>query len=155
MPASITEETLSRWANHCIQFVIITMMHSQTVSAAIICHECCALVRFAAAAPFPFVQNVCVVVLQAPFAQIRENNWSLNTDLKGNWSIRYDLWWQFSCYRLTVDTNTAHEINSLKGRRVDAGCSATQRAETAVKRQSAQLLPALQEKNKQKKSLRR
>lgn len=30
-------------------------------------------------------------IVTAPFAQIRENNWSLNTDLKGNWSIRYDL----------------------------------------------------------------
>ncbi|DBA68630.1 TPA: hypothetical protein ACH3X2_013568 [Trebouxia sp. C0005] len=30
-------------------------------------------------------------VVKAPYGQIRENNWSLNTTLKNDWSIRYDL----------------------------------------------------------------
>ncbi|KAK9830477.1 hypothetical protein WJX72_011951 [[Myrmecia] bisecta] len=31
------------------------------------------------------------VVTGEPYGQLRENNWSLNTDFKGHWSVRYDL----------------------------------------------------------------
>ena len=36
--------------------------------------------------------KLAFVTLQAPYGQIRENNWSLNTTFKNDWSIRYDLW---------------------------------------------------------------
>lgn len=35
------------------------------------------------ASPFSFVQ--------VPYMQIRENNWTLNTNLKGKWNVRFDL----------------------------------------------------------------
>ncbi|KAG0475149.1 hypothetical protein HPP92_014835 [Vanilla planifolia] len=28
---------------------------------------------------------------KAPYFQIRENNWTLNADISGNWNIRFDL----------------------------------------------------------------
>jgi len=30
-------------------------------------------------------------LLQVPYMQIRENNWTFNTNLKGKWNVRYDL----------------------------------------------------------------
>ncbi|KAL8130691.1 hypothetical protein V2J09_019846 [Rumex salicifolius] len=31
------------------------------------------------------------LISKVPYLQIRENNWSLNADIKGRWNIRYDL----------------------------------------------------------------
>lgn len=28
---------------------------------------------------------------QVPYMQLRENNWTVNADVKGKWNIRYDL----------------------------------------------------------------
>lgn len=32
-----------------------------------------------------------VVFLQKPYLQVRENNWTINADFSGNWSVVYDL----------------------------------------------------------------
>lgn len=31
-------------------------------------------------------------LFQVPYAQIRENNWTLNADFNGRWNLRFDLW---------------------------------------------------------------
>ena len=38
-----------------------------------------------------FCVSTFVPSLQGSYGQIRENNWSLNTTFKNDWSIRYDL----------------------------------------------------------------
>jgi hypothetical protein len=33
----------------------------------------------------------CGRVAQAPYGRLQENNWSLNTNFRGWWGVRYDL----------------------------------------------------------------
>ena len=42
---------------------------------------------------FGYLLKQCVVVsfFQVPYMQIRENNWTLNANMKGKWNLRFDL----------------------------------------------------------------